>query len=200
MKVVLLGDSAVGKSSIVETLMTGQCSQQHNATIGAAFVSKTIGELNLNVWDTAGEEAYRSLTRLYYNDAAVALVVCDVGVRQTFESMASWCDDVVSNTRGRGDVKIVLVGNKCDLAPSQRVVAEDELQSFARLRGLEYCECSAFRKSAVDALFEHVAEVASGRKSSGSSDRTDTTTLRFGESITTFEGLDARSTNTQSLE
>lgn len=126
LKIVLLGESSVGKTSIVSRYTTGNY-QKTNATIGAAFFTKTINltaedgvhkRVNMEIWDTAGQERYRSLTPIYYRNADAALVVFDVTKPESLRKARSWIDELheyCSNDRPEKEINIIVVGNKTDL-------------------------------------------------------------------------------------
>lgn len=125
LKLVLLGESSVGKSSIVTRYITGSF-QKTNATIGAAFTTKTLEfveadgitkKVNLEIWDTAGQERYRSMAPMYFRNTDIALVVFDVTKPESLRKAQSWIDELnnyVGQDR-RDEILIKLVGNKMDL-------------------------------------------------------------------------------------
>merc|ERR1712039_977606 len=116
-KVVFLGDSASGKTSLVRRYMFNTFEDAHEATIGMDFQSKTVHHedrtVRLQLWDTAGQERFRSLIPSYMRDTTVAVVVYDITNVNSFEQVTRWVEDVRAE-RGN-DVIIVLVGNKTDL-------------------------------------------------------------------------------------
>lgn len=126
LKLVLLGESSVGKTSIVTRYITGNY-QKTNATIGAAFFSRTIGvssedgvvrKVNVEIWDTAGQERYRSLTPVYYRNTDAALVVFDVTKPESIEKVHSWIEELTeycSSDRPENGINVIVVGNKIDL-------------------------------------------------------------------------------------
>ncbi|QLL33895.1 hypothetical protein HG536_0F02200 [Torulaspora globosa] len=125
LKLVLLGESSVGKSSIVTRYITGSF-QKTNATIGAAFTTKTLEfpgadgirkKVNLEIWDTAGQERYRSMAPMYFRNTDIALVVFDVTKPESLRKAQSWIDELNSyfDQDRREEVLIKLVGNKMDL-------------------------------------------------------------------------------------
>ncbi|CCK69298.1 Rab family GTPase YPT10 KNAG_0C01840 [Huiozyma naganishii CBS 8797] len=123
-KVVLLGGSSVGKSSIVTRLVTGKF-MKNSATIGAAFSWKEVfledkKAVKLSVWDTAGQERYRALTPMYYRNTDVALIVYDVTNSTSIEGAKSWIEELHNyvNEDRRNKISIWLVGNKIDLLPT----------------------------------------------------------------------------------
>jgi len=117
---------------------------KHEITIGIEFASKTI-ELNnklikFQIWDTAGHEAFQSITRTYYKGAVGALLVYDITNKETFNHLETWLNEIKEN--GDKDVTIILVGNKCDLE-NQRQVTYDEGKNFADANGMLFLETSA---------------------------------------------------------
>ncbi|QLQ78452.1 hypothetical protein HG537_0A06990 [Torulaspora globosa] len=125
LKLVLLGESSVGKSSIVTRYITGSF-QKTNATIGAAFTTKTLEfpgadgitkKVNLEIWDTAGQERYRSMAPMYFRNTDIALVVFDVTKPESLRKAQSWIDELNSYVERdrRDEILIKLVGNKMDL-------------------------------------------------------------------------------------
>ncbi|CAD8089447.1 unnamed protein product [Paramecium sonneborni] len=124
-KVVLLGDSGVGKSSLLYRFVENDFFEKGQPTLGAAFQSKTIlidgKALKFQIWDTAGQEKYKAILPLYYRDAKVALLVYDVNDQQSFEGVKEWFKQL--QEQGPLDQIRAIIGNKCDL--EQKV--EDDL-------------------------------------------------------------------------
>jgi small GTP-binding protein len=141
-------------------------------TIGVEFGSKHITlpsahVVKLQLWDTAGQEAFRSIVRTYYRGTAAALILFDVSRRASFNSVGSWLRELREHC-SVPSVRVLLVGNKADLPESQREVGYEEANSFAALHGLEYLETSARTGRNVDVAFKGVAqtllsEVLAGR-------------------------------------
>lgn len=122
-KFILVGDTGVGKTSLISRLIDGNFYPNHEYTIGVEYGSKSITINNkiikLQIWDTAGQEEFRAITRSYYRSSAAALVVFDLTRKETFRSVSRWVEDVKNNSNK--DVVLVLIGNKTDL-PQERVV------------------------------------------------------------------------------
>lgn len=156
-KVVFVGDSAVGKTSIIQRYYNGQYSAERPSTIGAAFVSKEVktqsGEANLQIWDTAGQERYRSLVPMYSRGAAVAIVVYDVSEKDSFIGVEEWVNCVREDAAN--NCKIILVGNKIDL-PFQ--VPQEESDRWAADHELEVIYVSAKTGENIENLFDLTAE------------------------------------------
>ena len=117
---------------------------KHEITIGIEFAAKTIElkkkSIKIQIWDTAGHEAFQSITRTYYRGAVGALLVYDITNKQTFQHCEKWLNEIKEN--GDKDVTIILVGNKCDLE-NQRQVTYDEGKNFADANGMLFLETSA---------------------------------------------------------
>ena len=116
-KIVLLGDTAVGKTSLCARLVNGTFDSFTEPTIGAAFLTKTVqtGDIThrLEIWDTAGQERYKSLAPMYYRGATAALIVYDVTNEESFQGAKTWVEEL--RRQGKPNVVIILVGNKYDL-------------------------------------------------------------------------------------
>lgn len=138
-KVVLLGDSGVGKSSLLLRQARGQFSEECNATVGAAFspLSLRLDDgtvVKFEVWDTAGQERYASLAPLYYRGAAAAVLVYDLSRPASLERAKHWASEL---RRNAGNAKlVVLVGNKSDLVDAGGAVGQKEAEEYACSQGM----------------------------------------------------------------
>lgn len=156
-KVVLIGDSAVGKSQILARFARNEFSLDSKATIGVEFQTRTLviqhKSIKAQIWDTAGQERYRAVTSAYYRGAVGALLVYDITKRQTFEHIPRWLEEL----RGHADKNIVimLIGNKTDLE-DQRAVLTEDAKEFAEKEGLFFLETSALQATNVEAAFSTV--------------------------------------------
>ncbi len=117
-KYIIIGDSGVGKSCLLLQFLENSFKPNHEATIGVEFGTKVItlengSNIKLQVWDTAGQDAFKSITRSYYRNAAGALVVYDISNRQSFQNIVKWLDEAKVN--GNREMVLALVGNKSDL-------------------------------------------------------------------------------------
>ncbi|KAL8279665.1 hypothetical protein RQP46_007978 [Phenoliferia psychrophenolica] len=159
-KLVLLGESAVGKSSLVLQFVKGQFDDYRESTIGAAFLTQTVkakdGFVKFEIWDTAGQERYKSLAPMYYRGAHCAVVVYDITSAPSLLKAKSW----ILELQRQADPSIVvcLAGNKLDLAATQRQVPEDEARRFAEQEGLLFFEVSAKSAEGVEGLFAAIAD------------------------------------------
>ncbi len=159
-KLVLLGDSAVGKSCLVTRFVKGDFFEFQEPTIGAAFLTAEVEledgtSVKFELWDTAGQERYRSLAPMYYRGAAAAIVVYDITDRDSFEGSKAWVAELM---RRRGSsCLIVLVGNKLDLEGG-REVEKAHVADHASSCGVLHVETSAKTGKNVNELFEMIAQ------------------------------------------
>mmetsp|Transcript_1631 Transcript_1631/g.4373 ORF Transcript_1631/g.4373 Transcript_1631/m.4373 type:complete len:220 (-) Transcript_1631:193-852(-) len=175
-KVVLLGDSGVGKSSLVLRFITNEFKPYTESTIGASFMSKTVeieesmdermvDQLNRNkelqgprsitfkIWDTAGQEKYHSLASMYYRGAAAAILVYDICNRGTFDVLCHWVEEL--QAKGPPGIVLCVCGNKYDLH-TMRQIEECEAQAYADSVGAFYIETSARESTNVNQLFQEI--------------------------------------------
>jgi len=153
-KLVLLGDTAVGKSCLVVRFVRDEFSEMQEPTIGAAFLTQKVTledrVIKFEIWDTAGQERYRSLAPMYYRGAAAAIVVYDITNSDSFKGAKYWVKEL--QRRGDANVVIGLAGNKSDLE-SRRKVDNDEVQQYAEENGIFHMLTSARTASNVRQLF-----------------------------------------------
>lgn len=144
LKVVAVGESGVGKTCLLIRFVRDQFDDNTQSTLGVEFMSKIIqtekNRIQLQLWDTAGQELFRSVTRGYYRGSAGALILFDLSNRDSFENVEKWLQDV--RDVAREDVVIVLIGNKSDLA-NKRQVSKEEAEEFAKKCNMAYFEVSA---------------------------------------------------------
>lgn len=156
-KVVLIGDSAVGKSNLLSRYARNEFHVNSKATIGVEFQTHSMKidgrEIQTQIWDTAGQERFRAVTSAYYRGAAGALVVYDITRRITFENVARWLEEL--RVHSDSNVVTMLVGNKCDLA-DLREVSVEESKAFAEAQNLIFMETSALDTTNVTAAFQAV--------------------------------------------
>ncbi|KTW26581.1 GTP-binding protein ypt5 [Pneumocystis jirovecii RU7] len=159
-KLVLLGESAVGKSSLVLRFVKGQFDDYRESTIGAAFLTQTLcldetTVIKFEIWDTAGQERYRSLAPMYYRNADCAIVVYDITQTESLDKAKSWVKEL--HRQACGNIVIALAGNKADLA-SRRAVETSDAQAYAEEAGLIFFETSAKDAQNVNNLFQAIAK------------------------------------------
>ncbi|RNA35558.1 ras-related Rab-5A [Brachionus plicatilis] len=150
-KVVLLGESAVGKSSLVIRFVKREFHEFQESTIGAAFLTQSMQiddtTVKFEIWDTAGQERYHSLAPMYYRGAQAALIVFDITSKDSFLKAQNWVRELAK--QANTNIVIALVGNKVDLA-SKRAVEFNEAKLYAEQNGLIFMETSA--KTAVNVV------------------------------------------------
>ncbi|KAH7307688.1 hypothetical protein KP509_22G072300 [Ceratopteris richardii] len=156
-KVVLIGDSAVGKSQLLNRFARNEFTLDSKATIGVEFQTRTIvvdqKTIKAQIWDTAGQERYRAVTSAYYRGAVGAMLVYDITKQQTFEHIARWLEELRSHADN--NIVIMLVGNKTDLG-SLRAVPTEDGKEYAEKEGLFFLETSALEATNVESAFQTV--------------------------------------------
>ena len=157
-KVVLVGDSGVGKTCIISRYISGAFNQNSPSTNGASYASKLINfeelkkTISLDIWDTAGQEKYKSLTKFFYKDAAVAILVYDVTNRNSFESMKNFWYGQIQDF-GSKNIILGVAGNKCDMYEKEEV-NENEGKEFAESIGAFFEITSAKNNTGINELFD----------------------------------------------
>lgn len=158
-KIVLIGDSAVGKSNLLARFARDEFYPNSKSTIGVEFQTQKLNidgkEIKAQIWDTAGQERFRAVTSAYYRGAVGALLVYDISRRQTFDSVGRWLNEL--HTYSDMNVITVLVGNKSDLKDAREVSAA-EGKTLAEAQGLFFMETSALDSSNVAAAFRTVVK------------------------------------------
>lgn len=159
-KILVLGDSGVGKSCILQRFVDRTYSEHYISTIGVDFKIRTINvdgkQVKLQIWDAAGQERFRSITTSYYRGAQGILLVYDVADAQSFSNCDLWLKEVQRFASEK--VSLVLVGNKCDLK-TRRVVDQIEAKQYASERDLAFFECSAKADVYIDFVFHELAKI-----------------------------------------
>ncbi|XP_059148842.1 ras-related protein Rab-22A-like [Physella acuta] len=159
-KVCLLGESGVGKSSIVMRFVADKFKNALESTIGASFMTKTIflddNTYKFQIWDTAGQEKYRALAPMYYRGSAAAIIVYDVTRETSFHAVKGWVHEL--QRHGPSKIVIAIAGNKCDLE-DLREVREKDAQEYAKEIGAIFCETSAMTAVNIAELFDAIAKL-----------------------------------------
>lgn len=155
-KIMIVGDTSVGKSSILRRFINNTFSHEIETTIGAAYMAKKMyhndKEITLSIWDTAGQEKYRSLMPLYYRNAYACILVFDVTDKYTLDNIDEWIDNVYKYTETNS--VICLVGNKIDR--NDRKVSSDDAKKVADKYNIQYFETSAKTGYKVSDIFVYV--------------------------------------------
>ncbi|KAF3531664.1 hypothetical protein DY000_02036248 [Brassica cretica] len=153
-KVVLIGDSAVGKSQLLARFARDEFSLDSKATIGVEFQTRTLTieekSVKAQIWDTAGQERYRAVTSAYYRGAVGAMLVYDITKRETFDHIPRWLEELRAHSDK--NIVIILIGNKSDLE-DQRAIPTEDAKEFAEKEGLFFLETSALNATNVENSF-----------------------------------------------
>ncbi|CAF0793055.1 unnamed protein product [Adineta ricciae] len=156
-KVVLIGDSGVGKSNLLSRFTRNEFNLESKSTIGVEFATRSIQvdkkTIKAQIWDTAGQERYRAITSAYYRGAVGALLVYDISKHGTYENVERWLKEL----RDHADTNIIisLVGNKSDLR-HLRSVPSEEAKAFAEKNGISFIETSALDSTNVEQAFHTI--------------------------------------------
>ena len=159
LKLVMIGDSGVGKTNILSRYINNEFSSITKATVGVEFFSTIIKKNNklikLQIWDTAGQERYKSITSAYYKGAKGAFVVYDITKMKTFKNLDKWITELKAN--GNEDIYIILIGNKLDLEKNREVMTNDVKRKAEELK-VGYFETSAIDGSNIEHAFDVIVE------------------------------------------
>lgn len=167
LKVIILGDSGVGKTSLMQQYVNKKFSNQYKATIGADFLTKELflddRRVLMQIWDTAGQERFQSLGVAFYRGADCCVLMYDVNNTKSFEALNAWRDEflVQANPADPDSFPFVVIGNKIDVEESKRTVTTKRAQAFCASKGnLPYFETSAKEATGVEQAFEVIARNA----------------------------------------
>jgi len=156
-KVVLIGDSGVGKSNLLSRFTRNEFNLESKSTIGVEFATRSIQvdgkTIKAQIWDTAGQERYRAITSAYYRGAVGALLVYDIAKHLTYENVERWLREL--RDHADANIVIMLVGNKSDLR-HLRAVPTDEAKAFAEKNNLSFIETSALDSTNVETAFHNI--------------------------------------------
>ena len=159
-KYIIIGDASVGKSNIILRFIKGQFKDNYNVTIGLEIGFKNIkkGDKNyrIQLWDTAGQEQFRSISRGYYKNSVCCFVVYDITKRDSFNKVLSWIDEC--KLYGSKQITIILLGNKKDLE-STRQITYEEGKNLAESNGMEFFETSAKTGENIENAFEKSIDI-----------------------------------------
>jgi len=166
LKVIILGDSGVGKTSLMNQYVNKKFTNQYKATIGADFLTKEVMVddklVTMQIWDTAGQERFQSLGVAFYRGADCCVLVFDLTNAKTFESMDTWRDEflVQASPRDPDNFPFVVIGNKADLDTKRKVSAQRAEKWCKEKNSIPYHETSAATSQNVEAAFEEIARKA----------------------------------------
>ena len=161
-KIMFKGNSSVGKTSIIKRYSKNIFSTSYISTLGIDFESKNINidnkTINLQIWDTAGQEKYKVLSKNYYNNSNAFIIVYDITNLESFESVMNWIDQIKENAPE--NVKSILLGNKSDLEEKDDVENNEKLvkEFLNEYKDLKYYKTSAKKDISINELFKELAE------------------------------------------
>ena len=156
-KIIVVGDSGVGKTNLINRFASDKFDTNSKATIGVEFVYKTLKinkeVIKVEVWDTAGQERYRAITSSYYKGAKGAIIVYDITNEDSFNNVESWMNEVTK--KGKMDMQFLLVGNKKDLINDRKVTEQKGIDKAKELN-MNLFEASALEKTNVNEAFNYL--------------------------------------------
>ena len=165
LKILLIGDSCVGKTALLLKYVDGLFTENHIASIGVEYKDKIIEidnrKIKLEIWDTAGQEIYRSLTKNFYRRADAFLFVFDVTNEKSYEHIKDWLIEVEELGK---DLKKILIANKIDLK-NKRIINKERMEKFAEKNNMKFFETSAKEGTNVDIIFTEIAKLILQNKS-----------------------------------
>ena len=158
-KIIVVGDSGVGKTNLINRFASDKFDINSKATIGVEFVYKTLKinkeVIKVEVWDTAGQERYRAITSSYYKGAKGAIIVYDITNEDSFNNVESWMNEVTK--KGKTDMQFLLVGNKKDLINDRKVTEQKGIDKAKELN-MNLFEASALEKTNVNEAFNYLVK------------------------------------------
>ena len=159
-KILTLGDTGVGKTSIIQKFVNDKFSQNMLSTIGVDFQSKIImidnTKVKLKIWDTTGQERFKTLTSQYYNGADGALLIFDVTNKESFKRINFWMNEL-NEKKKLNELGLLLIGNKIDLV-NKRIIDKEEAENFAKNNNLSYYETSALKNININNIIIDIAK------------------------------------------
>ena len=183
-KVIIIGDSSVGKTNIMSRYLKNQFLENSKATVGVEFGAKLFNinghKIKAQIWDTAGQEKYKAITGAYYKGSKGAFVVYDITRRDTFESIDRWINDL--KTTGDPKLNIMIIGNKCDL-DHRREVLKEQGEEKSKSFGCAFLETSALSGDNIEKGFEMMISEIFKKYEKENADDDDLITVEKGEDI-----------------
>ena len=164
LKILLIGDSSVGKTSILLRYVDDEFNDSYISTIGIEYKIKTINvnnkKITMRIWDTSGQERYRSITQNFYRNANGILFVFDVTKKESFNNIKLWLTD---SQNCEANISKILIGNKIDLE-EEREVSNETIENFASKKEMKFFETSAKEGTNIDLIFRELAELILSNK------------------------------------
>lgn len=160
-KIILIGDSCVGKSCLLVRYADDKFPDQYTTTIGVdfRFKSEKYGNkcVKVQIWDTAGQERYRSLAKIYYRNAEGIIIVYDMTNKATFDNIKKWINEAKTNIEGYDKIPKIVIGNKGDLE-KERIIIKEEIQNKEKEFGMKFVIASAKTGEGVSGAFNLIIE------------------------------------------
>ena len=161
LKLILLGDSGVGKTNLISRYISNSFDENTRATIGVEFFCKNFRinkkrTIKVEIWDTAGQERYKAITSVYYKGAKGAFIVYDITSRKTFENIDKWIGEIKERTTD--DVKLIIIGNKTDLNNEREIKSEEALIKYQDM-DIPLIETSALEDTNVNEAFINLIKI-----------------------------------------
>ena len=192
-KVILIGDSGVGKTNIMSKYLKNQFMENSKATVGVEFGSKLFNhqghKIKAQIWDTAGQEKYKAITGAYYKGSKGAFIVYDITRKDTFASIERWVNDLKATSDPK--LTIILIGNKNDL-DDKREVSKDQGEEKAKSFGCAFLETSAFSGDNLDKAFELMVKEIYEKFSNSSSEEEEFEAVKKGEDLKVEKAIDKK--------
>ena len=192
-KVILIGDSGVGKTNIMSKYLKNQFMEHSKATVGVEFGSKLFNhqghKIKAQIWDTAGQEKYKAITGAYYKGSKGAFIVYDITRKDTFASIERWVNDLKATSDPK--LTIILIGNKNDL-DDKREVSKDQGEEKAKSFGCAFLETSAFSGDNLDKAFELMVKEIYEKFSNSSSEEEEFEAVKKGEDLKVEKDTDKK--------
>ena len=183
-KVIIIGDSSVGKTNIMSRYLKNQFLENSKATVGVEFGAKLFNinghKIKAQIWDTAGQEKYKAITGAYYKGSKGAFVVYDITRKDTFESIDRWINDL--KTTGDPKLNIMIIGNKCDL-DHRREVLKEQGEEKSKSFGCAFLETSALSGDNIEKGFEMMISEIFKKYEKENADDDDLITVEKGEDL-----------------
>ncbi len=163
-KIVLIGDSGVGKTNLLARYLKKEYKEETKATVGVEFGEKKYElsglKIKAQIWDTAGQERYKAITSMYYKGAKGALIVFDLSSKNTFQNVEKWYNEIKKTADP--NINLILIGNKSDLK-DKRQISTEEGENKAKEMNVAYLETSALNCDNVDKAFDALIEAISNK-------------------------------------
>ncbi|KAL4480810.1 hypothetical protein ABPG72_001679 [Tetrahymena utriculariae] len=158
-KIVIIGEGRVGKTSLTLRYCKGEYSDTQESTINVSYLEKTVqvnetDKVNIAIWDTAGQEKYKALAPMFYQEAVCAIIVTDITFKESFDKVKMWVTELTS-VLDPNKLIICIVGNKCDLE-NNRQISKQFAQEYSQSVGAHHFLTSAKNNRGVDELFQYI--------------------------------------------